>query len=227
MATPAPPRWDRTMRQRLAHGEEAALGELYDRFGPLVYGLALRIMGDENAADRVTREVFGQIWEHPDAYDPGDGNMRSWIATLTQRTSVDRLRACEAERVRSGGPCTSEPFETRIREANTAARADFIRDSMPASIRVALNLAYLERHDYRQAARKLGLTEVEARRRLRLGLQMLTTATQQPCNRGRTGPATTDIPEGTNRTNRTDGTRGLNGPHRTADGPHGTDRSRA
>ena len=31
MATPAPPRWDRRMQQRLARGEEAALGELYDR----------------------------------------------------------------------------------------------------------------------------------------------------------------------------------------------------
>lgn len=210
MATPAPPRWDRTMQQRLARGEEAALGELYDRFGPLVYGLALRIMGNEDAADKVTREVFGQIWEHPDAYDPRAGNMRSWIATLTQRTSVDRLRACEAERVGSG-----EPFETRIREANTVARADFIRDSMPAPIRAALNLAYLDRHDYRQAARELGLTEVEARRRLRLGLQMLATAMQLPGTPGQIGPATANGPEGT------DGTDGLGRPN----GTDGADRA--
>ncbi len=168
------------MQQRLARGEEAALGELYDRFGPLVYGLALRIMDDEDAADRVTRDVFGQIWEHPDAYDPKDGNMRSWIATLTQRQSVNRLRAAEAERLRSGGEHHGAPFEVRLREANAAARADFIRDSMPASIRVALNLAYLERHDYRRAAHELGLSEVEARRRMRLGLQMLSTAMQRP-----------------------------------------------
>ncbi|MDI5965078.1 sigma factor [Streptomyces sp. SL13] len=180
MATPAPPRWDRAMQQRLARGEEAALGELYDRFGPLVYGLALRILDDEDAADRVTREVFGHIWENPDAYDPRDGNMRSWIATLTQRQSVSRLRAFEAERVRSGGQRAGEPFEARVREANTAARADFIRDSMPASIRAALNLAYIQRRDYRQAALELGLSEVEARRRMRLGLQMLATAMQHP-----------------------------------------------
>lgn len=134
MGTPAPQRWDRKMQQRLARGEEAALGELYDRFASLVHSLAFRVMGDEDAADQVTREVFGHIWENPDAYDPRDGNMRSWIAAVTQRQSVRRLRNCEAERIRAGGQRIDEQFEARVMEAKTAARADFIRDSMPASI---------------------------------------------------------------------------------------------
>jgi RNA polymerase sigma-70 factor, ECF subfamily len=180
MTTPAPPRWDRRMQQRLARGEEAALGELYDRFALLVHSLAQRIVGDDGAADQITRDVFGHIWENPDAYDPRDGNLRSWMATLTQRQSVRRLRSCEAERARTGDRGSPERFEARIREANTAARADFIRESMPASIRAALDEAYFQRHDYRRAARELGLTEVEARRRMRLGLQMLSTAVPQP-----------------------------------------------
>ena len=35
-----PPRWDRKMQQRLARGEAAALGELYDRFASLVHSQA-------------------------------------------------------------------------------------------------------------------------------------------------------------------------------------------
>ncbi|GAA1900372.1 sigma-70 family RNA polymerase sigma factor [Streptantibioticus ferralitis] len=178
MATPAPPRWDRKMQQRLARGEEAALCELYDRFASLVHGLAYRVMGDEDAADQITREVFGYIWENPDAYDPKEGNLRSWIATLTQRQAVHRLRRCEAERIRAGGERTTEQFERKVCDANTAARADFIKSSMPTSIRATLDLAYLHRRDYRQTAAELGLTEDEARRRLRLGLQMLSTAMQ-------------------------------------------------
>ena len=64
-----PPRWDRKMQQRLARGEAAALGELYDRFASLVHGLAHRVLGDERAADGITREVFIHVWEHPDAED--------------------------------------------------------------------------------------------------------------------------------------------------------------
>lgn len=176
MTTPAPQRWDRRMQQRLARGEEAALGELYDRFASLVHGLAFRVMDDEDAADRITRDVFGHVWEHPDSFDPRNGNMRSWLASVTQRQSVRRLRLGEEERIRAGGQRIDERFEARVLEARTVARADFIRDSMPSSIRAALDLAYLQRRDYRQAAKELGLTEDEARRRLRLGLQMLSTA---------------------------------------------------
>lgn len=178
MGHDAPPRWDRRMQQRLARGEAAALGELYDRFASLVHSLAHRVLDDEHAADRITREVFGYIWEHPDAYDPAQGSLRSWVAGLTRHQAVSRLRQIEAASARDGGDDAPAPaeMEQRIREASTAARADYIVTSMPAPLRQALELAYFQRRDYRQTAADLGVTEDEARRRLRLGLQLLSTA---------------------------------------------------
>ena len=192
-----PPRWDRKMQQRLARGEAAALGELYDRFASLVHGLAHRVLADEQAADRITREVFAHVWQHPDAYDPKQGPLRSWVAALTHRLAVQRLRQTETaalahgdldsrdDRVGPAGACAGaagtstgsmEELERRVRRASVAARADYIVTSMPAPLRAALELAYFQRRDYRQTAADLGVTEAEARRRLRLGLQLLSTA---------------------------------------------------
>ncbi|OPF84688.1 RNA polymerase subunit sigma-70 [Streptomyces antioxidans] len=179
MANDAPPRWDRRMQQRLARGEAAALAELYDRFASLVHALAHRVLEDDTGADRVTREVFGYVWENPDAYDPRQGSLRAWIAMLTQRQAVHRLRASQPASA-GGDTLTSEALEERIREASVAARADYIVTSMPAPLRAALELAYFDRRDYREAAAALGVTEDEARRRLRLGLQLLSTAHVQP-----------------------------------------------
>lgn len=86
-----------------------------------------------------------------------------------------------AEAAGTGGavgadPQSAENVETSIRNASAAARADYIVTAMPAPLRAALELAYRERQDYRQAAAALGVTEDEARRRLRLGLQLLSTA---------------------------------------------------
>lgn len=159
------------MQQRLARGEEAALAELYDRYASLVHSLAHRVMGDDEAADLITREVFGYIWENPDAYDPKSGSLRSWVAHLTQRHAIHQLREYE-----NRGRSTPDQVEARVREASTAARADFIVTSMPKPLRAALELAYRERLDYRAAAAGLGVSEDEARRRLRLGLQLLSTA---------------------------------------------------
>ncbi|MEU9390574.1 sigma-70 family RNA polymerase sigma factor [Streptomyces sp. NPDC048324] len=171
----APPRWDRKMQQRLARGEAAALGELYDRFASLVHGLAHRVLGDERAADHITRDVFAHVWEHPETYDPKQGPLRSWVATLTHRLAVQRLRATETAALAQGCGSTEE-LERKVRRASVAARADYIVTSMPSPLRAALELAYFQRRDYRQTAADLGVTEDEARRRLRLGLQLLSTA---------------------------------------------------
>ncbi|MEU0949061.1 sigma-70 family RNA polymerase sigma factor [Streptomyces canus] len=172
----APPRWDRKMQQRLARGEAAALGELYDRFASLVHGLAHRVLGDERAADGVTRDVFAHVWEHPESYDPKQGPLRSWVAGLTHRLAVQRLRATETAALTRAGEGSAEELERKVRHASVAARADYIVQSMPTPLRAALELAYFQRRDYRQAAADLSITEDEARRRLRLGLQLLSTA---------------------------------------------------
>ncbi|RAJ68390.1 RNA polymerase sigma-70 factor (ECF subfamily) [Streptomyces sp. KhCrAH-43] len=166
------------MQQRLSRGEAAALGEMYDRFAALVHSQAHRMLDDEDAADLVTREVFAHVWENPDAYDPKQGSMRAWVAHLTHRESVRRLRR-DADEDRDD-PDDPDGLEERVRRATASARADYIVSSMPAPLRAALELAYVRRRDYRQAAADLGVTEDEARRRLRLGLQLLSTARTRP-----------------------------------------------
>lgn len=170
------------MQQRLARGEAAALGELYDRFAPLVHSLANRVLDDSGAADRVTREVFGHVWDNPGTYDPKQGSMRSWVAGITRETAVRRFRQTEAEAYEANGEGTAEELaelEEKIRRASAAARADYIVRSMPTPLWAALELAYFRRRNYRQTAADLGVTEDEARRRLRLGLQLLSTANTQ------------------------------------------------
>jgi RNA polymerase sigma-70 factor (ECF subfamily) len=152
------------MQQRLARAEEAARAELYDRLAPTVHSMALRILEDEAAADGVTREVFAHAWQHPQEFDPDRGTLRSWLAGLAGDLAVQRLRE------------DGTAPESSIRRAATAARADFIVTSMPASLRDALDSAYRQRRSYRQTAEDLHVTEDEARRRLRLGLQLLSSA---------------------------------------------------
>ncbi|WP_103504662.1 sigma-70 family RNA polymerase sigma factor [Streptomyces sp. SM14] len=182
MAHETPPQWDRETRRRLRHGEAAALGELYDRFAPLAYGIARRVLDEDPAAADVTAEVFGRLWASPDSFDPARGPLRSWIATESHRLAVERLRdAGTADRPghppgTAPTPATAAELAHRVRAASTAARADYIVTSMPAPLRDALELTRAQRQDYRHVARRLGITEEETRRRLRLGLQLLSTA---------------------------------------------------
>ncbi|CAM5239490.1 hypothetical protein SGRIM128S_05021 [Streptomyces griseomycini] len=175
-ARDVPPRWDRRMQQRLARAKAAALGELYDRFASLVHGLAHRVLGDERAADAITRDVFAHVWQHPDSYDPQAGP----AAHLARRADQPAGRAAAAHH-RDRGARPRRPRHHGGPGAQGAARLGdrprrLHRPLLPAPLRAALELAYFQRRDYHQTAVDLGVTDDEARRRLRLGLQTLATA---------------------------------------------------
>src|SRR5690348_10021326 len=91
---------DRSLEHRLRAGDEAALGELYDSYGGFVYGLALRVIGDKQAAEDVTQEVFVSVWDDPSRSEPDRGSLRAFLGTLTHRRSVDLIRREEARRRR-------------------------------------------------------------------------------------------------------------------------------
>ncbi|MCI0386628.1 RNA polymerase sigma factor [Streptomyces sp. CNQ085] len=166
------PHRDHGIRRRLVRGEESALAELYDGHASVVRGLAHRFLDDEDAADRIVAEVFAEVWADPGAYRPEHGSLRSW---LTELTRVRALRCLDESRL---DPESRARLEERIRAASAAARADRMVTAMPGPLRTALELAYVGRRDYREAAAELGVSEDEARRRLRLGLQLLSTAAE-------------------------------------------------
>ncbi|MDT0320375.1 sigma factor [Streptomyces millisiae] len=170
MAHETPPQWDRDMCQRLRRGEATALAEVYDRFASLAYGIAQRVLDDEEFTAGVTHDVFAGLWASPHAFDPRRGPMRSWIAEEAHRVAVDRLRR------RPGVGRDPDEVAAKVRAASTAARADYIVTAMPAPLRDALELTRFQRQDCAQTAARLGITEAEARRRLRLGLQLLSSA---------------------------------------------------
>ena len=61
---------ERVLVERLSGGDETALAELYDRYAPFVYGLAVRTLVDRQIAEEVTQEVFVSLWEHPKQIEP-------------------------------------------------------------------------------------------------------------------------------------------------------------
>jgi RNA polymerase sigma factor, sigma-70 family len=191
MATPSRIPWDCEIQQRLVRGEEAALGELYDQFSPLVHGLANRVLDSQAGAELITREVFGYVWEHPDAFDPAQGSMRSWIGTLTHRRAVERLRrrsrpSAVISQDFDGDPCIAPESSSAAEEvlaAATTARAQDIVTSLPRTLRETLTLTYFGGCTYREAARELGIAEATARHRMRLGLQLLANALAMEHNR--------------------------------------------
>ena len=82
---------------RIHAGDQAAMGELYDRFSSIVYGVALRVLGNTMAAEDVVQEVFLQLWRNPQAFDAGRGRLAPWLAVIARNRAIDMLRKRQPE----------------------------------------------------------------------------------------------------------------------------------
>lgn len=82
--------------KRIADGDRAALTRLYDETCRIVFGLALRILGDRSAAEDVITEVYVQVWRQAASYDERRGTPYTWLMTIARSRALDRLRSEKA-----------------------------------------------------------------------------------------------------------------------------------
>lgn len=85
-------RIDLELMQRIARHQEAAVAELYDRFGSLVFRMAYQSMPTRSEAEDAVQEIFVRLWRTADRYDPRKAALVTWVMLLTRRHLVDKLR---------------------------------------------------------------------------------------------------------------------------------------
>src|SRR5882724_8436787 len=118
MPTPLAHLSDEALPGLVARGDEAALAELYDRFGRVAYGLALRIVRDSTLAEDAVQDAFLAAWRTAGSFDPGRGKTSTWLLTLVHRRAVDVVRREERRRA---DPLESDPLSGSESTDETAA----------------------------------------------------------------------------------------------------------
>lgn len=76
------------MRRR----DPAAMDALYAEYGGTVFSYLMRALGDRSAAEDVHQQVFAEIWQRTDSYDPERAGLLTWILTVARSRTVDHLR---------------------------------------------------------------------------------------------------------------------------------------
>jgi RNA polymerase sigma-70 factor (ECF subfamily) len=105
---------------RCREGDQDAWAALVERFSRYVYAIAVQGFHLREAdADDVFQEVFARVYERLDTLR-SDEAIQPWIAQLTRRLCVDRLRAGAREEPIEDTELAADPDEdalTRIDEA--------------------------------------------------------------------------------------------------------------
>lgn len=165
---------ERALIARIRAGDESAMSELYDGYSGIVYGVALRVLGDTSAAEDVLQEVFLQLWRNPQAFDADRGRLAPWLAVIARNRAIDLLR--------------KRPFEDDISELPIAAKVNLEDESarrlavekvrgvlagLPQEQRKSLEMAFFEGMTHSEIAGKTGEPLGTVKTRIRTGLLTL------------------------------------------------------
>lgn len=73
------------------NGDEEAFKTLINKYSPLIFNFATRLVGRDRAPD-VTQEIFIKVWRNIGRFDASKASFKTWIFTIARNTTTDFLR---------------------------------------------------------------------------------------------------------------------------------------
>src|SRR5712691_592288 len=170
---------DRRLMSRVAGGDADALGELYDHYGRVVFGLIYRMLGSPESAEEVAQNAFHSVWRQAGAYRPERGSVRTWLLAIARNAAIDwrRTKGRRVEREAAIDEAAELVEETHVDDRVIARlRAERVRAAiaaLPDEQRVVLSLAFWSGLSQREIADRTGTPLGTVKSRVRLGMSKL------------------------------------------------------
>lgn len=184
VGVPMSGRSDEELVACVVEGDEAALGELYDRHADSLFRTALLRLGDRGLAEEVLQDTYLALWNRAELFDGSQGSVIGWLSTIARNRAIDRLRssarrpppvalsglvganadAAAADDARDAILATAQPIagvtaapdpEREVDIAELRREVDQALAAIPDQERQVLSLAYYEQLSQSEIAARL------------------------------------------------------------------------
>ncbi|HSF77251.1 MAG TPA: sigma-70 family RNA polymerase sigma factor [Steroidobacteraceae bacterium] len=78
--------------KRIARGEDAAVAEVMEQYGSLVWAIARRLTRNPSDAEDAVQEIFTDVWRSAHRFDPAAGSEKVFVTMIARRRLIDRMR---------------------------------------------------------------------------------------------------------------------------------------
>ena len=164
---------------RLAEGDSAALEEIYNATRVKLFGICFRILGDRKEAEDALQDVYVNLWQRADRYDPDRASPISWLATFAGNRAVDLLRTGKvrggAVPVEEANPLPDEAplADALLVDAEQKAQIHTCLSTLDDKVRDHIRSAFFDGYTYAQLAEAADVPLGTMKSWIRRGLQKL------------------------------------------------------
>ena len=155
----------------IARGDTNAFDAVFEQVGPLVFGVARRVIRDPAQSEEVTQEVLLEVWRNAYKFDSSRGSALAWVMTLAHRRAVDRVRSVQKESERERRTASADiPYDEVMEAVESSLERERVRrclKSLTDLQRESVTLAYYGGYTYDQVASLLGVPTGTIKTRMR------------------------------------------------------------
>lgn len=169
------------MMRQVAGRDAAALRTLYQRTSAKLFGICLRLLGDDAEAQDVLQEVYVTVWNKAASFDAARASPITWLATLARNRAIDRLRGRGAQ-----GGLVRDDFDGAmavaddrpssfdvLEQAEDSSRLHRCLEELEETARGMIRAAFFDGATYPQLAEAAGVPLPTIKSRIRRGLMRL------------------------------------------------------
>ena len=161
----------------VASGEPGALRRLYDTQASRLYGIAMAILRDREAAADALHDAVLKVAHRAAQFDPARGEGGAWLAAIARNTALDLARARGRE-VPTDDPALGDADVApealdRLDEAQQSGRLRDCLAALEARNRQGILLAFVHGLSHAQIAARLDLPLGTVKAWIRRGLTRL------------------------------------------------------
>ena len=173
---------------RTAQGDHACFAQVYARTQAHLFGVALRMLGREQAAEDVLQEAFVSIWKNAGSYRSEVNGQpvqpMTWLMAVVRNKALDALRQrkrrAESElpddTLDDQHPGAAAPSALDLLgEATRALHIEACLGALDGSHRQSLALAYYQGLSHSEVAQQMGAPLGSVKAWIRRGLDKLKT----------------------------------------------------
>ncbi|MEX0361411.1 MAG: RNA polymerase sigma factor, partial [Allomuricauda sp.] len=156
----------------LAEKDDKAISLLYDNYGDTLFGVAYKVVKDEDLAQDVLQESFVKIWKKADSYDASKAKLFTWLFRITRNTAIDKLRSINNKADKEVQIDVSDVYNLGV----SGIRPEFMDvqenlDKIEDKYRIVLEALFFQGMTQQEASDELEIPLGTIKSRLKIGLR--------------------------------------------------------